>query len=72
MHGCHGPACPVQTDYFIEPLPLDMTMWMDKINDHIDYNSMGDSYYCNIGILYWKWTVLFSESSICAMFTTCV
>jgi len=22
---------------------------MDKINDHIDYNSMGDSYYCNIG-----------------------
>ena len=30
-----------------------MTMWMDKINDHIDYNSMGDSYYCNIGIYVW-------------------
>jgi len=44
-------------------------MWMDKINDHIDYNSMGDSYYRNIGI-YWKWTVLFSESAIRAMFTT--
>jgi len=45
-----------------------MTMWMDKINDQIDYNSVGDSYYCNIGIMYdivyWKWTVLFSESAI--------
>jgi len=30
-----------------------MTMWMDKINDHIYYNSMGDSYYCNIGIYAW-------------------
>ena len=46
-----------------------MTMWMDLINDHIDYNSMGDSYYCNIGI--YAWTVLFSESAIRAMFTTC-
>jgi len=26
--------------FFAEPLPSDMTMWMDKINDHIDYNSM--------------------------------
>ena len=28
-----------------------MTMWMDKIDDHIDYNSMGD--YSNIGIYVW-------------------
>jgi len=35
---------------FVEPLPSDMTMRIDKINDDIDYNSMGDCYYCNIGI----------------------
>ena len=27
-----------------------MTMWMVKANDHIEYSSMGDSYYRNIGI----------------------
>jgi len=44
---------------------------MDKTGDPIDYNSMGDSYYCNIGIYAWylvlKWTILFSESAIHAM-----
>jgi len=35
---------------FVEPLPSDMMMWMDKINDRIEYNSVGDSYYRNIGI----------------------
>ena len=52
-----------------------MTMWMDKISDHIYYNSMGNS---NITVtlafihdnLYWKWTVLFSEPGIRAMFIT--
>jgi len=27
-----------------------MTIWMDLNNDYIDDNSMGDSYYCDIGI----------------------
>jgi len=27
-----------------------MAMWMDKINDRIDYNLMGDSNYYNICI----------------------
>ena len=31
-----------------------MTIWMDKINYHMDYNLMSDfSYYCNIGIYAW-------------------
>jgi hypothetical protein len=47
---CHDPACLVLTYFSVEPLPSDMMMWMDKINDHIDYNSMSDSYYCSIGI----------------------
>jgi len=36
-----------------------MTMWMDLINDHTDYNSMGDSYCCNIGIYAWYITGFF-------------
>jgi len=52
-----------------------MTMWMDLINDHIDYNSMSDSYYCNIGIYAWYRVLnvnyLLSESAIPVMFTTC-
>ena len=35
---------------------------MDKINDHIDYKSIGDSYFCNIGIyalIYWIESELF-------------
>jgi len=59
LHSCHDPACLVQT-YF----PSDMMMWMDKINDRIEYHSMGDSYYRNIlvfmhDILYRKWTSYF-------------
>ena len=53
LHGCHGLACVVQTYFFVEPLPSDMTIWMDLINVHIDYNSMGDSYYCNFGVHAW-------------------
>ena len=51
-----------------------MMMWMDTINDHKDYNSIGDSYYRNIGIYEWYLVlkcglaILFSESAIRAMF----
>ena len=52
LHGCHGPACLVQT-FFVEPLPSDMMIWICLINDHIDYNSMSDSYYCNVSVDAW-------------------
>ena len=43
LHSSHGPTCRVQT-YFLYKLD------QYDHNDHINYKSVGDSYYCNIGI----------------------